>query len=1477
MDPQIQELIDRMRELVNTMRETSKTGAVNNDKARSDTDPLAKSFTRNVDRLITSLGILSVKLDGTSRTRAEEEHAAKRFTANVNRATKAQDQQNAAIEENIKAQRRAAMTADELAAEQKKIAQDAATIQRAAAATAAKTASDNAKTAQREKDDATRDAAYKAQGILSGNKLMAGLTALAGASVAAQLAVSSFGGILSGARGVGTAMAGLGSSLANGNTAFTSLNGVVGALGSALGKIPLIGGGFEAAAKGTSFLITQIENVITDFKDLSKVGALTAKGMTGVREQFLASGQTMAGFKKNVIDFAPALAQFKGDVGAGANEFAKISGELLSSDLGKELKLLTGDVDLIGEGIADYVKLQTQLGLAQKKDYKQLAQGAGEYAKEMDLLTRQTGLSRKDLQSARDAAQNESRYRAAIETMRAGSEEDNKKADILDSVQLIVGATNKEFSQAIRDAAGGFNNTEAVKKFIRAGIDFDLVVGDIKSGVINTSQEAVNRLKEMSVSAEEFVKNQALIGQNTGSSLPEYAPLLKFIRSSTKEAGAQVAASQKDLAKGTDEFTNNVVTAQAALLESSRNITNFGFALMPTATTAIRNFADVLNDTVKQIAKATGINLPTIGEASAAQNAEDNRTVNRKLPPTPEMAKQATDVETAKKVAGPLIADRTAARKSHDEAKEELALFEKSKVSQDIITASKKKVAELAEKRAAAEDAADKAERIVRDKTADLSGKAASQKEEYNKWLYKNVYESRKIGDVIVSDEKSKQSYVFDEAKLFKADRDNYERFVKRKDELTNAELKSFKDRSGTEATGDVKKAIETRGREQARREFAPAVQASGAARSIQYTPMAASTTLGLPNESAPTKPGLYAGADEWAKYRAADKKFTEESKQKRSAPATPQTPAATKDAETKEHEGNLSQYGIGYLKGVVAAGPGSRALVPYEDAKKELARREAVYQKRAQGVDEVAPATPQPPTATAPATAPATPKTADYTPPVPSAATSPRAPGSASAASLTGKSPLAELVARGESAGSGGYNAANYDGGRKRHKEGEKNLTGMTIGDLQKSQASGDIFTAGRYQIVPATMQEAVQQLGLKSTDKFDEAMQDRIFKEYLTGVKRPEIQSFLSGNKTADIDAAVLSLAQEFASVGVPSSMKISDKHGQRELNPGDGYYSGVVGNPTGPASITPEQARAALTQTRDQMKTSVAAPAQKLAMGGVIESTPGGVGVIAGEAGRNEAFVPLPDGKRIPVKQDTTVIKDVQNLSAQVSGLSKLLAGKMITQTGATDNDQGMGIKTSTIITKLLKTAFPVLGQIEKIGGIGNTAAGVADTDSKMSGFDKFLEVAKMLSPQIRVLSGIYDTVKPFLQSDDNTATLAKRQMPVAPDLSAAITDLGNLASTNTPNLGEIASPSIDRADVTSNNIGKLVDELKEQNKSNMKDAMSSVAGELKDAFKGMSPQLQDNSSSQELVAAVNEMVRTQRDTNAISSRILQVSQN
>lgn len=56
---------------------------------------------------------------------------------------------------------------------------------------------------------------------------------------------------------------------------------------------------------------------------------------------------------------------------------------------------------------------------------------------------------------------------------------------------------------------------------------------------------------------------------------------------------------------------------------------------------------------------------------------------------------------------------------------------------------------------------------------------------------------------------------------------------------------------------------------------------------------------------------------------------------------------------------------------------------------------------------------------------------------------------------------------------------------------------------------------------------------------------------------------------------------------------------------------------------------------------------------ANGGVIRATPGGVNVLAAEAGKNEAFVPLPDGKSIPVQ----MVNNEQQMSMMAAQLDRL----------------------------------------------------------------------------------------------------------------------------------------------------------------------------------------------------------------------------
>ena len=1468
MDPQIQELIERMRELVATIAATSKTSTVGNGSDAPGGDA-AKAFTRGSDKIVNAMATLAVKLEGKAKTTAAEERAVNKFADQVEKITETQDAAAKKIADAAKAAADALETAAAAAALAARTDQQIAADKRSANikqlgadAQAARKGHEGAAGVWKDFED-----------LGSGSQLLKDkFMSLGGNSMTAQIGLQA---LSAGAEGVVKSLAGFGSALdkgqrgaAVGAQALSDLATPLLDFADTIGKIITFGSFFVpggalvkgAVAAGGALLslgssagklsleyvkvsAAAADALFKSFNSLSQAGATTAGGMDDVFAQLQTLGMTLSEIDKFTTLIgknSKILSQFGATAAEGAKAFSEVAGTLVKSDLGRQLAQLGITADEQRESALAYMNIQAKTGQLNLKNTKQLIEESGKFAKELDLAARLTGTTRKEQEAAREAAMSEVRFRAAlIDAEQRGDKEQLAALEVAQRMAAIAKSMGDErgFTGILQNAAAGgaastpegiaaqqsYNVQAAILEAAEKGSISDARLLEIMAAQTELQQKSlagtnrfiggIDTLQTNIVAQNDLLRRNAAISKGaaeagfTGPNARE-----EFLKT---EQGKRVAEANKPGSTTGAMVDADRAQQSAAMMMDSAKAVGMAAEVNQRASTA---FAEA----VKMFGETVGAKQPTGGTYSnATPGATGTATALGTTPALTDRGKQAATpalspaekaqtaaITDAKAKAQPLIAATAAARKSQEAAQVEVDRLEKANISGAALVAAKAKLAAAAEESEKAQAASNAAEIDIRRQTADLAKDQLQQKLMYNQWLEKNIRESRKIGEEIITDETTKKSYAFDEVKLMSKDLDNYERYVKRKEQLTAAELNDIKTTRGSEATSNEKKEVETRARAQAQREFAQvAVAATG--------------------------------------------------------PATRGTPNPT----------------------------GAAQEIPYVQ--------------------------------TAPAPAPKAPA-------APSADTAPRttALGGAPASSLTGNSPLADLISRGESASSGNYNAANSNGGTKRYSAGEKNLTGMTIGDLQKSQESGDIFAAGRYQIVPKTMKGAVQTLGLKSTDKFDQAMQDRIFNEYLTGVNRPEIQSFLSGDKKADVDAAVLALAKEFASVGVPSSMQVSDDYGKRQLNSGDGYYSGVGANPTGAASITPEQARAALTKTRDQMKASVAgSEPTKMALGGVVKSTPGGVGVVAGEAGRNEAFVPLPDGKSIPVKQDTTVVKDVQNLSAQVSGLSKLIAGKMINQTGATD-ELGMNIKSSDVLAKLIRTIIPGLGMIEKIGGIGNTVAGVADTDFKMTGSDKVMEVVKLLVPQVRILAGIYDTISPFLKSDDNTATLAKRQMPVAPvdtsttandsdstkattalavsisdlgkitgnnplappnataapdwvkmesKLSATMSDFGNLAGTNTRNLGEIASPNIDRADVTSNNIGKLIDELKEQNKSNMKDAMSSVAGELKDAFKGMSPQTQDNSSSQELVAAVNEMVRAQRDNNAISSRILQVSQN
>jgi hypothetical protein len=100
----------------------------------------------------------------------------------------------------------------------------------------------------------------------------------------------------------------------------------------------------------------------------------------------------------------------------------------------------------------------------------------------------------------------------------------------------------------------------------------------------------------------------------------------------------------------------------------------------------------------------------------------------------------------------------------------------------------------------------------------------------------------------------------------------------------------------------------------------------------------------------------------------------------------------------------------------------------------------------------------------------------------------------------------LLDIIAKGES-GAAGYNAMNQGGNKKTGILGSghsekiigKKLTEMTVGEVQQRgklpmRHEDRIFAAGRYQIIPETLDGLVKQGIVSLSDKFDEATQDKL-----------------------------------------------------------------------------------------------------------------------------------------------------------------------------------------------------------------------------------------------------------------------------------------------------------------------------------------------------------------------------------------------
>ena len=419
-----------------------------------------------------------------------------------------------------------------------------------------------------------------------------------------------------GALNVGKGLGGFAKQVGQGDTSFKSLNGIVDITTNALGgmakAIPFAGEAINAALKATAeaskFMLDQMDNTVKAFNELGKVGALTEAGMSGLQRQFIASGLSFQGFQKQVVENATALARFQGMTGDGAEAFSNIAGTLTRAG-DDSLRRLGMSADQIGESVGAFVTRQTRLGLTQGRSNEELARGAKAYAIELDGLQKLTGLSREALQKQQDAALSEGRFRANIDELVA--EGKIKEAEALMSLQSQINAVGPQLGQGVRDLLSGAGTDAARALMASTGGAAQEILDRVKAGSLTSTQAALE-LQAASQRMGEVARNNAKYVAESNSAFVKYNEQSDL--NTAKMVNGQLVRErqEKQMAKGTDQLTDQTVDAQKSMEGLAIQTQLLGFTFLPHASKAVASFAKTMEQLVTYInEKVLGVTSST--------------------------------------------------------------------------------------------------------------------------------------------------------------------------------------------------------------------------------------------------------------------------------------------------------------------------------------------------------------------------------------------------------------------------------------------------------------------------------------------------------------------------------------------------------------------------------------------------------------------------------------------------------------------------------------------------------------------------------------------------------------------------------------------------------------------------------------------------------------------------------------------------
>ena len=490
------------------------------------------------------------------------------------------------------------------------------------------------------------------------------LSKLSGSSEASKKALEGFSKQI---LGVGKAVGGMASTLANGQGSFASMGSTIEAttkvMGNLLSAIPLVGGAMKAMADGVGaaadFVLKQLDTMATNYQTLGDASAGAVDGLDGLYRQFNAMGNySLPAFTKAIKANTVGMAAFRGAASEGAEEFSIIAGKLTKGDIGERFLRLGMSLDGVGDAAASYISTSSRYGIIQGNTTEELTKKTQNYIEEVDKIARMTGQSREQQQQESQKSLLNIRFRAHLMEMTdAGME---KQAEQL---RMYAEGLGGPAGDAVRAWATGI---PATKEGAAASL---LMNGAIQENVeaINNNKTATQAISDTMVAgaqgAKTFGANMAYMGDIAGGAAGQMMDYREIVEQATKEGKTveQVAKErQKKQADASGALTKDFTAAQMAVANSSKNIQTLGFTLAILAVPAVETFAEGLNDLTDFINDHFG-NIA----GSKKENAQNEENWNNMKVGSKVLHGMSIGLE---KIAGAIGVDTTNARKSRMES-----------------------------------------------------------------------------------------------------------------------------------------------------------------------------------------------------------------------------------------------------------------------------------------------------------------------------------------------------------------------------------------------------------------------------------------------------------------------------------------------------------------------------------------------------------------------------------------------------------------------------------------------------------------------------------------------------------------------------------------------------------------------------------------------------------------------------------------